>query len=402
MCKMKVPITKPYFTEKEKEMVIKPLETGWVVQGPYVKELEEKFCRFTGAKYAVATNSCTTAHFIASRCIGLQPTDEVLVPAFTWISTANAAEFVSAKPVFVDIDISSFNIDVKQLEEKITSKTKAIFPVNLFGLPADLPRIQEIAKKHNLAVVEDAACSLGASIDGVHTGTFGVCGCFSMHARKVISTGEGGMLVTHSDEIAEMARALRDHGSTRTDFERHVSDESFLLPEFKWFGYNFRLTDIQAAVGVAQMEQLDYILNRRQEIARMYLEKLNNIPSLALPTTPQGWTHAYQSFVCLVEPQKVKKAIEHKDRTMIDECSSKRLWIMKELKKKGVDARPGTHAVHCQQYYAQRYKIDTMGFPCAYAADRMSLALPLYTQMTQQEQDYVIKNVREVLAVCAG
>lgn len=398
---MKIPITKPYFTNREQEMALKPLESGWVVQGPYVAELEEKFCHFTGAKYAVATNSCTTAQFICSRCIGLLPGDEVLIPAFTWISTANAAEFVGAKPIFVDIDLATFNINAENIEEKITKRTKAIFPVDLFGLPADLIRIKEIAKKNNLVIVEDAACSLGARIGNVHAGTFGICGCFSMHARKAITTGEGGMLVTNSPDIAEIARSLRDHGSNKTDFARHSDDYGFLLPEFSRLGYNFRLTDIQAAIGIAQMEKLGYMLNRRQEIARVYLEELKSISSLALPQTPEGFTHAYQSFVSLFKPQEAKEILRKKDYNKIEELSSQRNQVMEQLNLRGIATRQGTHAVPIQQYYSQKYSIDKFSFPNAYIADKMSIALPLYVQMTKDEQSYVIDNLKDVLRCAA-
>lgn len=397
---MNIPISKPYFTDKEKEMVLKPLQSGWVVQGPYVAELEKKFCSFTGAKHAVATNSCTSAQFVASRCIGLKPGDEVLVPAFTWISTANAVEFVGARPVFVDINLSSFNIDVGKIEKKITKKTKAIFPVNLFGLPADLIKIKEIAKKYNLMIVEDAACSLGGRIGKIHTGNFGNCGCFSMHARKSITTGEGGILVTNSNDIANTARSLRDHGSDKSDFTRHCEDD-FLLPDFSRLGYNFRLTDIQAAIGVAQMEKLDYILRRGQEIAGCYIEKLKDTPSLTLPQIPKGFSHAFQSFVCLFKPKELKLIVANRDYKKIDKLSHQRNQIMKKLQEKGIATRQGTHAVHIQQYYSQKYGIDKFDFPNAYVADRVSLALPLYVQMTQEEQNYVIENVREVLAKCA-
>ncbi|MBN2406715.1 MAG: DegT/DnrJ/EryC1/StrS family aminotransferase [Elusimicrobia bacterium] len=393
---MKIPITKPYFTEEEKDLMCKPLETGWVVQGPYAEKLEGLFAEYTGARYAVAFNSCTSAQLAASACIGLEPRDEVIVPAFTWISTANAAEFRGAVPVFTDIELETFNIDAEGIRDKITKKTKAVFPVNLFGLPADLDRIRKIAGGSGLKIVEDCACSLGGYAGKTHTGTFGDCGCFSMHPRKAITTGEGGMLVTGSKEIAGRARSFRNHGAAVTDLSRHKDCEGYLLGSFDSLGYNLRLTDIQAALGVAQFGKLDYILKRRNDIAATYTEELSQTGLLKTPSVPKNMKHGWQSYVCLFMYDEILKIKKSRDYGRIDELHEKRNLFMRRLADRGIAVRQGTHAVHIQGYYSRKYGIDRFGFINSYIADRLSLALPVYPQMTEAEQGYVIDSIKEL------
>jgi perosamine synthetase len=254
-----IPITKAIFDETDLAIIQEPLKSGWVVQGKFVKQFEEMFCELSKAKSAIATTSCTTALHIAMAALDLQPDDEVLVPAFTWISTANCVEYFKAKPIFVDIDLATFNIDVTKIEEKITSKTKGIIPVHLFGLVADMTPIIEIAKKYNLFVVEDAACGFDSWYQGKHAGTFGDFGCFSFHPRKAITTGEGGMITTNDEAKGKLCQTLRDHGASRSDFQRHSQKYSFLLAEYHHLGFNFRMTDIQGALGVTQMQKADRI-----------------------------------------------------------------------------------------------------------------------------------------------
>ena len=246
---MKVPIARTHLTEKDFNIIRKPLESGWVVQGPYVDEFENKWNEYTGSKHSIAVTSCTTALHLSLAALGLKPNDEVIVPAFTWISTANVVEHLNAKVVFCDIDLKTFNIDVNQIEEKISPKTKAIIPVHLFGLSVHMGPILDIAQKYNLWVVEDAACGFGARYNGKHVGTFGDTGCFSFHPRKAITTGEGGMITTNDDELAEKMRSIRDHGAAMSDFQRHHGAKPYLLAEHPYAGYNYRMTDIQASLG---------------------------------------------------------------------------------------------------------------------------------------------------------
>lgn len=226
----KIPITRTVFGPEELRAVQLPLESGWVVQGPYVKQFEERFTAFTGAQAAVATSSCTTSLHIAVAALGLKPGDEVIVPAFTWVATANVVEYMGATPVFCDIDLASFNIDVARIEALITPHTVGIIPVHLFGLCADMGPIMALAQSHGLWVVEDAACAFGAWYAGQHAGTFGDAGCFSFHPRKSITTGEGGMITTGRADLERLARSLRDHGASRSDLARHQSSAAFLLP----------------------------------------------------------------------------------------------------------------------------------------------------------------------------
>ncbi len=392
---MKVPITKPYFTEEEYRLVRESLDSGWIVQGPFIKELEKRFCEYTKAEYAVAMNSCTSAQFIASRCIGLDKKDEVIVPAFTWISTANAVEFLGAKIVFADIDLETFNIAPERIEEKITEKTKAIFPVNLFGLPAQLNKIKSIASKHGLNIIEDCACSLGGWLDGKHTGRYGDCGCFSMHPRKSITTGEGGMLITDSSEIAGMAMSLRNHGAVVTDMDRHDSSTGFLLSEYEEMGYNYRLTDIQGALGVAQFKKLGYILERKRELAGIYDSELENVSFIKTPSVISGASHGYQSYVCLFKPDEIQKVFGNRCYDNIEKLHLERNKLMAKLNEKGIATRQGTHTVHIQKYYMEKYSIDGWDYPNSYIADRLSIALPIYPQMTEEEQRYVIDGIKE-------
>lgn len=219
---MKIPITKPFLGEDEQKAILESLESGWIVQGPKVDEFERLFGEFTGAKYAIATTSCTTALHLSLVALQIGSGDEVILPSFTFVATANAIEYTGAKPVFCDIDLETFNIDVGEIQKKITKKTKAIIPVHLFGLSADMNPIMEIANQHGLRVIEDAACGLGSYYHGTHVGNFGEVGCFSFHPRKAITTGEGGMILTGDPDLMVTFKSLRDHGASKSDLNRHI------------------------------------------------------------------------------------------------------------------------------------------------------------------------------------
>lgn len=380
---MKIPITKPVFGREEREAVVKPLESGWVVQGPFVAEFEKKFSAFTGATNSVATSSCTTAMHIAVAALGLKPGDEVIVPAFTWVSTPNVVEYMGATPVFCDIDLATFNIDVKQAASLVTAKTVGIFPVHLFGLCADMDPILDLARRHGLWVIEDAACGFGASYQGRHCGSFGDAGCFSFHPRKAITTGEGGMLTTSSTDVASLSRSLRDHGASRSDHARHHASAAFLLAEYDRVGFNFRLTDIQAAVGCAQMDRAVWIGQERTRVARHYDEVLKPFAWLAPPVVPKGYEHGYQAYVCLFRPEAPSMA-------NIAPLHDWRNRLMTRLEERGVSTRQGTHAPVLQGFYRQKYSIAPEAFSQSTIADRLSLTLPLYPGMTGEELDYVI------------
>ena len=388
---MKVPITKPFFGPEELEAVQKPLESGWVVQGPYVKEFEDAFNAFTGSRFSVATSSCTTALHIAVAALKLKPGDEVIVPAFTWVSTANVVEYQGARPVFCDIELDTFNIDVAGIEELINERTVGIIPVHLFGLCADMNPILELARKHRLWIVEDAACAFGAKYHEQHAGTFGEMAAFSFHPRKSITTGEGGMITTQDESLDSVCRSLRDHGASRSDLARHEASAAFLLAEYDHLGYNFRLTDIQGAMGCAQMKRADFILAERAVRAQRYDEMLSTVSWLKTPVTPSDFVHGYQSYVCLFRP-------EEPTLRNVDSLSQQRNELMTMLEASGVSTRQGTHAAALVGYYATKYNMRPEQFPNAYLAERLSLTLPLFAQMTEDEQNFVCDSLEETLS----
>lgn len=380
--KTTIPITRAVFDADDLAMVQEPLRSGWVVQGPYVREFEDAFTRFTASPHAAATSSCTTAMHIAVAALGLKPGDEVLVPAFTWIATANCVEYMGAKPVFVDVDLATFNLDPAELERRVTPRTVGIIPVHLFGLSADMDAVMAFAAKHGLWVMEDAACGFDTWFRGRHVGTFGEFGAFSFHPRKAITTGEGGMLTTGRADLDTLARTLRDHGASRSDLERHKQKQSFLLAEYHHLGYNFRMTDIQGALGVAQMRKASAIQASRREGAARYDRLLEGTEWLQLPFRHPDYVHGQQSYVCLFRP-------EAPSLDNVDELYERRNEIMGALEEDGIVTRQGTHAAAHLDYYVEKYGIRPEDYPNAYLAERLSLTLPLFAGMTEDESQRV-------------
>ena len=382
----RIPITKPLFDIEEEKAVLDPIRSGWVVQGPKVAEFEKRVAAHAGVAHGIATTSCTTSLHLALIAANVGPGDEVIMPSFTWVSTANMVEYVGAKPVFCDIDIDTFNIDPKQIESLITPRTKAILAVHLFGLCADMYPILEIAETHKLEVIEDAACAIDAWYDGKHAGSFGIAGCFSFHPRKVITTGEGGMLITNSDKAADLARKMRDHGAAVSDLTRHSASGGFLQPAFDLLGFNYRMTDLQGAIGVSQMCKLAKIQEKRRHLAARYDRAIASIPWLRSPKVPDLCQHGYQAYVCLFAPEA----------TNLDEYSElnrrRNAW-MSRLEEQGISTRQGTHAVHALGLYTERYDYKETDYPKSMAADRLTVALPLYPSMTEAEQDLVLKTM---------
>jgi perosamine synthetase len=383
---VKIPISKPYFGDAERGALLEPLETGWVVQGPKVAEFERRFAAYTGAPHAVATTSCTTALHLALAALGVTAGDEVIIPAFTWVATANVVEMLGARPVLVDIELDSFNVDVERLERAITAKTKVIMPVSLFGISAPLEPILALARRRELRVVEDAACAVGARYQGKHAGTEADVGCFSFHPRKAITTGEGGMLITRDESLAQRVQSLRDHGASKSDLARHLGSRSYLLPEFNVLGYNYRMTDLQGALGVAQMDRLEWILERRTELARRYDVALEPLGWLRPPRIPPDCRHGYQAYVCLFQPEA--PTLDNASR-----LHAARNALMDELEAAGIATRPGTHAIHLLGFYCRKYGWRPEDYPNALLADRLTVTLPLFPQLTEAEQKYVIEHL---------
>jgi len=362
------------------------LESGWVVQGPLVKQFEELWSEFTGAEHSIAVTSCTTALHLSLFALGIGPGDEVILPAFTWIATANVVEHLGGKVVFCDIDLETFNIDYHQIEGLITPNTKAIVPVHLFGLSIEMDHILELAKKHNLFVVEDAACGFGAKYKGQHVGNFGNTGCFSFHPRKAITTGEGGMITVNDSDLAHRMRTLRDHGASMSDIQRHYGAKPFLLPDFAFAGFNYRMTDIQASIGVTQMRRATEILRARQRIAKKYDELLSNLNWLAVPRTPHGLSHGYQSYVCLFRGEEI-------NTHNFKEIHAQRNELMEYLQIRGISTRPGTHSVPDLDYYRTKYSLAPQSCINAWMADQSSIALPIFPALKYQEIDYIHKSL---------
>lgn len=381
MKKYHIPITKPYFDRKEINSLVKVIKSRWVTQGSQVMAFEKKFSKYVGTKYALATSSCTSALHLCLIASGIGKNDEVILPAFTFIATANAVEYVGAKPVFCDISLDTFNIDVSQIEEKITSRTRAIIPVHLFGLVCNMKPILKIARKYNLTVIEDAACAAGSIMDGKMAGSFGKFGCFSFHPRKIMVTGEGGMITFNERSFKKALTALRSHGADFSDLEAYAR-RIVKMARFNILGYNYRMTDLQAAVGLEQLKKLEASVKRRITLANRYNQALQGIDYLNLPLRPEGYRHSYQTYVVFVRKT----------------CPLSRDRIMLKLSKLGVMVRVGTHAVHLQGYYRRKYGLKPTDFPHAFSAQEQSFALPLYPEMNLKEQSYVIKSFISILS----
>ena len=373
MEKRNIPISLPSMGVEEWEALRAPIESGWITQGPKVKEFEKMFAERHQVKHALAVSNCTTALHLALIACGVSEGDEVIVPAFTWVSTANAVLYCNATPVFVDIDPVTFNIDLTKIASKITNRTKAIIPVHLFGLCADIDYIKEHFPQ--LKIVEDGACAAGSALRGRPAGGLGDIGCFSFHPRKSITTGEGGMLTTNDDKIAAHLDMLRNHGASISEEQRHHGPKPYILAAYDIVGYNYRMTDIQGALGVVQLSKLDKFIDEREKWAAYYTEKLKNISWLRTPITPDGYKHGWQSYV-----------------TFIDENISpiKRNEMMEVLQQQGIATRPGTHAVHMLGAYANKYGIRPLDYTGAFMADQQSMSIPLHNRMVKEDFDYII------------
>ncbi len=298
---MEIPITRPHLAGDEQAAVAEVIASGWISQGPRVRAFEEAFAARVGAADAVATTSCTTALSLALHVSGVGPGDEVIVPSLSFIATANAVWHCGAQPVFADIDPRTYNLDPAAAERAITSRTKAIMPVHQVGLPADMDAFLELGRRHGLAIVEDAACAIGASYKDRPIGSLGPLACFSLHPRKVITTGEGGMIAVADPEVAERLRRLRAHGMDTSDLARH-SARDIVVEAYPERGWNSRMTDMQAALGLCQLRVLDEILERRRLLAERYTTALERIPNLEAPYEPPYATRTWQSYCIRVGP----------------------------------------------------------------------------------------------------
>jgi len=376
--KLNVPITKPALGEEEARAPFESIRSGWVTQGPKVAEFEKAVASYVGAKHGVATTSCTTGLHLALAAAGIGKGDEVIVPSFTFIASANAALYTGADVVFCEIDPRTFNIDPNDIEKRITKRTKAIMPIDQIGLACDIDAVNAIAKKHGLDVVEDAAPAIGESYKGRKVGSNAHQTVFSFHPRKVITTGEGGMITTDDDAVADRAKKLRAHGMSVSDLERHKADR-VIIEEYNELGFNYRMTDIQASIGLVQIAKLDELLRIRRKKAARYNEELAEIKGIEVPFVPPYAEHTYQSY-CL----RLTKA-----------CRLDREDLMTNLLRRGIATRRGVMASHLEKTYTDRGVRQSL--PVTEEATKTTMLIPLFADMTDEQQDWVIDSLREEL-----
>jgi perosamine synthetase len=372
-----IAIAQPCTGDDEWRATAECLRTGWLTQGPKVAEFERAFAERHDVRHALATTSCTTALHLILAALGVGPEDEVIVPSFTWVATANAVLYCGARPVLVDIDPETFNIDPAQVKSALSARTRAIVAVHLFGLCADVAALEAVAP--GLPIIEDAACAAGAGCRGRPAGSLGLAAAFSFHPRKSITTGEGGMVTTNDAELARVADCLRNHGASVSEEQRHRGPRPYLLPEFNLLGFNYRMTDLQGSVGLVQLRKLDTFIDERAQWAAYYREALQGLPWLRLPHVPDGYRHGWQSFVCMIDEA-------------LAPCS--RNEIMQRLQQRGVSTRPGTHAVHDLGYYRERFGLNSDMFPHSRDAARFSMAIPLHNRMSADDYAYVVESIR--------
>ncbi|HEY2319762.1 MAG TPA: DegT/DnrJ/EryC1/StrS family aminotransferase [Solirubrobacteraceae bacterium] len=370
---MQVAFARPFMGGGEAEALADVVASGWVSQGPRVQAFERAFAERVGAPEAIATTSCTTALHLALYAAGVTAGDEVVVPSMSFIATANSVWQCGATPVFADIDPDTYNLDVASAERAITERTKAIMPVHQLGLPADLDAFQELADRYGVILVEDAACAIGAIYKGRQIGSHGSIACFSLHPRKVITTGEGGVITLHDAALAARIRQLRQHAMDVSDLARH-SAKDVVVESYPERGFNVRMTDMQAALGLCQMEVLDEILERRHNLAERYNSLLSGIPGIETPSDPPHIQRTWQSYCIRVGAS----------------FSLDRTELMRQLLADGVPTRRGVMAIHQEPAYAES---ATAPLPHTEAATADTLMLPLHPGLTEEEQDFVVERL---------
>jgi dTDP-4-amino-4,6-dideoxygalactose transaminase len=373
-----VPLLKPWLGESEVKAAAEVILSGWICQGPKVMEFENQVAAYVGAKYGVATNACTSALHLSLYLSGVRSGDHVVLPSFTCMATANAIHHAGGEPVFADIDPCTCNMSPESAEQAITPQTRAILVVHQIGLPADMDAFQAIARNHGLALIEDGACTLGGTYKGKRVGGLGAPTAFSFHPRKMITTGEGGMITTDDGNFAEQARMLRATGASISDLERHKA-KGVLVQKYGDVGYNYRMTDIQAAIGLVQMQKMEAILEQRQEQARYYNQALAAIEELDPPFVPDYATHAYSSYLVRVrETARVSR----------DE-------LLRRMAERGVSCRIGIQPLHREPFYEARH--GHLRLPATEARARDTIFLPIYPGMTDQQQQQVVDSLKASL-----
>ena len=363
-----IPLARPDIRDEDIALMNSVLKSGMLVQGEYVAKLEKCFADFHHVKHAIAVSNGTASLHLALKVLDIKEGDEVIVPAFSYVATANVVELVGATPVFVDIDLVSFNIRTELIEQKITSRTKAIIPVHEFGLACDIESICAIADKYGIYVIEDAACALGATQNGKPVGGFGILGSFSLHPRKSITAGEGGVLLTNDDSKAQQLRQLRNHGI-------EIEDNNMV---FVKAGFNYRMTDFQAALAYSQFKRLEDILEYKNKLAGIYFSSVKT-PKVILPGLFTGRNHTWQTFHLLLD-----ESLDQKE-------------IIKRLKQKGIGTNYGAQCIPAQIYYREKYNLSADKlFPSAYKAYKKGLAIPIYERLSEENILYIARTINEL------
>ena len=333
-----IPITKPYTFPEEEKLVTRVLRSGWLTQGEQTAEFEKMVAKYVGAKYAVACNSCTTALFLCLKVLGIEAGDEVIVPSYTFIATPNAVMQTGARPVFAEINLATYNIDPEDIEKRITKRTKAVIAVDQVGLPADWSELNRIGKKYGLKIVSDAACALGSTYHGRRVGGLAELNCFSFHPRKLITTGEGGMITTDNQRLARELQTMVSHGASLSEISRHKARHP-VKETYNRIGYNFRLSNVQGAMGVSQMKKLDWILKQRVRLAERYNRAFSRSVNIIAPVPAAGVEPNYQTYMVRLSPA-IKISREK---------------IIARLAAAGIASRPGIMACHLEPVYRKIY-----------------------------------------------
>jgi perosamine synthetase len=378
---MDVPFSRPTLRGDEGDAVAEVIASGWVSQGPRVREFEAGFAERVGAAEAVAVSNCTTALQLALHVSGVGPGDEVVVPSMSFIATANSVWQCGATPVFADVDPRTFNLDPGSAERAISERTKAIMPVHQLGLPADMDAFEALAGRYGVALVEDAACAIGARYKDRAIGGLGSIACFSLHPRKVITTGEGGMITLQDPAVAARLRQLRQHAMDVSDLARHGAKD-VIIESYPERGWNYRMTDMQAALGLCQLELLDDILAERRRLAGRYTEAIAGIDGLEAPFEPGYAERTWQSYAVTIAPGSPIARTELMRRLLID----------------GVPTRRGVMAIHREPAYAG----STATLPHTETASDTSMMLPLFAGLTDEQQDHVIACLESQMAAVSA
>lgn len=368
---MKIPLSRPDITELERKAVIDCLRTPNLSLGPKLIEFQNMIAEYIKMKYAVAVNSGTSALHLIVRSLKIKDGDEVITTPFSFIASANCILFERAKPIFVDIEPKTLNIDTEKVEEKINKKTKAILAVDVFGHPADWDRLKGIAEIHGLKLIEDSCEAFGSEYKGKRAGSFADASCFAFYPNKQITTGEGGVIVTNSGTIRDLCISMRNQGRDGNDWLQH-----------RRLGYNYRISDINCALGIAQLQRINRILAKRQAVARMYNDRLKEIEEVELPYVSPNVKLSW--FVYVIRLKKSSK------RSYRDEVSA-------ELNRKGIECGKYFPPIHLQPFYRNAFGYKEKDFPVTEFVSGRTLALPLYNNLTEDKIKYVVKNLKEII-----